>query len=182
MGILKPAALCIILLFCAGLLLHGPAARAQDSSSQLEKKVKAGLIYNFLKYTAWPENAGGQSDGFKLCLLGPNPFSGALKPLEGRTAQNKTIAILRVETIEEGRKCHLLFIHSNLDNGLPGFLERIKGYPVLLVSDMEGFADRGGMVELATENGYINIHVNRDALRESGLVIQDRLLKLAKKH
>ena len=183
MGILNRAAVlafALTLLTIAGPLLHGQAAYAQVSSSQIEKKVKAGLIYNFLKYTDWPAQAMNKGGQIRLCLLGPDPFDGALEPLEGRTAQNKTITILRVETAEEGKNCHLLFIHRNLHSSLGDYLTQLAGYPVLLVSDMQSFSHQGGMVELATENGYINMHVNKSAVRESGLAIQDRLLKLAK--
>lgn len=171
-----------ILALVAGIILCGPVAFAQDSSLQIEKKVKAGLIYNFLKYTDWPDDAALGNRTIRLCLLGGNPFDGALNPLEGRTAQNRPIDIANIDHIEDGKSCHLLFIHRNLRKSLPDYLTQMDAHPVLLISDMQDFTKMGGMVEFATEDGYINIHVNKDALKKSRVVIQDRLLKLSKNY
>ena len=52
--------------------------------------------------------------------------------------------------------------------------------PLLTISDTEGFAARGGMVELVDDNDSIRLDVNLRALRASQLGLSSQVLKLAR--
>src|SRR5688572_28382680 len=78
--ILKRAIFNFMLVLC----IAGTSVHAEDISMD-EKKIQAGLVYNFLKYTSWPAQAlAGNNGNIKICLLGGDAFSGNLFPLEGR--------------------------------------------------------------------------------------------------
>lgn len=179
----KPGKL-IAALMLAALLFHAPIARAQDSSAPLqlyEQKIKAGLLYNFLKYTSWPADVISRSNGaLRVCLLGADPFDGYLYPLDGKTAQQYVIMITRVSSASDTGGCSLVYIHRSEEAHLPEILETLHGQHVLTVSDIGGFAALGGMVEFATEDQRINLVINKRAVDSAGLGIQNRLLKLAK--
>ena len=49
----------------------------------------------------------------------------------------------------------------------------------LTVSDADDFAERGGMIQLKTENGKIRLKINVNAAKASSLIISSKLLRSA---
>lgn len=141
-----------------------------------EQKIKAGLVYNLLKYTQWPKT----SEKLQICLMGGDSFEGYLSPLEGRTAQQFLISIVNIDQINQSQNCNLLVIHRNLEKDLSGLLDHPQIHNILTVSDIQGFATQGGMIELAKENEKINLYINNNAVIQDGLKIDERMLRLAK--
>lgn len=173
-----PAAVLILSLH----LFFSSLVNAQEKPLQLyEQKIKAGLVYNLLKYTAWPKESALNINGkLEICLLGEDPFDGYLAPLEGRTAQQVPIAISHIKNISEAVQCSVVIIHRNQSQNLPELLLTLKGKNILTVSDIEQFAQQGGMVELTKEGEKISLHINKNAVTHAGLNIQDPMLRLAK--
>lgn len=165
----------IAALILAAVLLFGQQADAQTRSLN-EEKIKAGLLYNFLKYTEWPANGGT----LNVCLFRGDPFSGSLNPLKGRTAQQSKIKITRISSPAEIGGCNLLFVHSGAAASVPAVLSAAGSKGVLTMSDIRGFARMGGMVELSTrEDRRIHMIVNLRAAEQAGLRIQPRMTRLA---
>jgi len=159
-------------------LLCTPAQANEKPLVLYEQKIKAGLVYNLLKYTTWPKAM--HNGKLHICLLGGDPFDGYLSPLEGRTAQQTVISIHHVDEIEKTEKCHLVVIHNTQSNNLPALLEFLHAKSILTISDMKGFALQGGMIEMAKENEKISLYINKEATTQAGLTIEDPMLKLAK--
>jgi len=55
----------------------------------------------------------------------------------------------------------------------------LKGRSILTVGEMEGFALRGGMIELFTERNRVRFRVNLVAAKAANLRISSKLLELA---
>jgi len=170
--------LCLIIILALAFFLPPFAVRAEDKPLQLyEQKIKAGLVYNFLKYTTWPQSGTGT---LNVCLFGGDPFDGYLSPLEGRTAQQSVIDINIVRSVEGTADCNVVIIAKKQAGSLPELLRFLEGRHVLTISDISQFARNGGMVELTKEKEKINLYVNKDVLNQAGLEIQAQMLKLAK--
>ncbi len=166
-----------ILCFVAGMILAGGAS-AQGMTMD-EKKIQAGLVYNFLKYTTWPSTASANKT-IKICLLGGDPFSGNLFPLEGRTAQQRSIEIEPIDNVREGKNCNIVYIHQNLASDLASILASLAHKNILTMSDIPYFSDLGGMIEFATaKDSRIHLYINRQAVDSADLRISERLLNLA---
>jgi hypothetical protein len=157
-------------------------AIAEETSLQLyEQKIKAGIVYNLLKYTIWPEEAIPNKNGkLQICLYGDDPFDGYLSPLEGRTAQQIPIAITQLNNIKEAEHCNVVIIHRNQAKALTELLPHLDNKNILTVSDIEHFAQQGGMVELAKDGEKISLHINTNVINNTRLNIQGPMLKLAK--
>jgi hypothetical protein len=161
------------MLFAALLLSQAAAAQRSDLN---EEKVKAGLLYNFLKYTDWPSG----DSALDVCLLGGDPFGGGLNPLKGRTAQQQTISILRISGPAQIANCDLLFIHASAAGNLPSILSGASRRGILTMSDIKGFARMGGMVELSMrDDRRIHMIINLRAAQAAGINIQPRMMRLA---
>jgi hypothetical protein len=164
------------------LLAAGPAmpaaAAAAESLQLIEQQIQAGLIYNFLKSTKWPAEAGPDIP-LVVCLFGGDPFDGHLRPMAGRTVNQHAIEIRNIRTFDETRDCALLVIHPGEKPRWPQLRTALAAKPVLTVSDFEGFAQAGGMIELTRIDQRIGIKLNTDAVAAAHLQVEDRLLRLA---
>lgn len=170
------------LLFALTLLSLMSPARADPDLQPLqlyEEKIKAGLVYNFLKYTDWPASRSALDNPLQVCLVGTAPVDQYLYPLEGRSAQQHGIKIRRAVGIAQSGTCDLLFIHRSQAALMPGFLQALKGRAVLTLSDISGFTDAGGMVEFGMQDNHVGFIVNTKAAADAGIKIQDRLLRLS---
>ncbi len=165
----------IMLLISACVLTR--LAAADDQIQLVEQKIKAGLLYNFLKYTQWPSSQA--RSGVVVCLLGGDPFDGALAPMAGRTVNEQTIAIRPIGGVGEANECAMLIVHAGGKDQWPAMRSGLAKSPVLTVSDFDGFAGQGGMIEFARTDNRIGVKINLDAISAVHLKVEDRLLKLA---
>jgi len=152
-------------------------AHATENLQLHEQQIKAGLLYNFLKYTDWPQGSVSDSS-IAVCIFGNDPFEGYLQPMAGRIVNRRQITIRIIHTIENAGSCHLLFINADEKSSWPQLLESLKGKSVLTVSDFDGFADSGGMIEFGKKGDHINVNLNMEAVTAARLRVQDRLLRL----
>ena len=152
--------------------------RIADDALQLhEQEIKAGLLYNFLKYTEWPpDKMNGTS--MTVCVFGDNPFEGYLQPMAGRTVNQREIVIRLVHSVQETEHCQLLFVNAGEQGRWPQLQKFLAGKSILTVSDFSGFTDTGGMIEFSHRNDHISAEINLDAANSAQLHVQDRLLKL----
>jgi len=164
---------------CLSVLLILPVvARATENLQLHEQEIKAGLLYNFLKYTDWPSASMNGSSSITVCIFGHDPFEGYLQPMAGRTVNQRQISIRTIHSIENISTCHLLFINADERDEWPQLRDSLKGKTVLTVSDFDGFADAGGMIEFGKKGAHISVSLNMDAVTAARLHVQDRLLRL----
>lgn len=154
---------------------------AAENLQLVEQQIKAGMLYNFLKYTEWPAGRMPASgEPVVVCLLGGDPFGGHLRPMAGRTVNQQTIGVRTLPPGAEIQDCSLVVVHADLQSSWPDMQRRLAGQSVLTVSDMPGFASSGGMIEFTRTDNRIGVTINTDSVTAAHLVVQDRLLRLAR--
>lgn len=162
------------------LLSIGAVAHTGPHSSP-EYLVKAAFVYNFARFVEWPSERSQEPDGpFTLSVLGKDPFGASLESIRGKRVKGRDMEIRRVDGIENLQRCHILFISGSEKENLSRILMKVSDWPVLTVSDMDGFAHRGGMINFRTVEKKIRFEINLNAAERTGLKISSKLLKLAK--
>ena len=142
--------------------------------------LKAAFVYNFAKFTRWPEAAWAEpSASFRLCTLGQDPLVEHLSALRGESVGGRPVEVRAVQLPLAGRSCHLLYLARSGQAKLPDLLGTVNGYPVLTVSQSPRFARGGGMVELYRDHDRLRFRINVEAARAAGLQLSARLLDLA---
>ena len=174
-----------IFVFFSVVMLLLPLRCFAQEQSQLQlsaQKIKAGLIYNFLKYTEWPsEKMATTPATLVVCIFGTeDPLSGYLQPIEERTVHQHVVKLQHISTVEEAAKCHMLFVGGDEQAQWPALRTFLANKSVLTVGDFNGFSRAGGMIEFSTEDNRIQIWLNIEAVSESRLHIYDSLRRLAK--
>lgn len=166
----------LIRLVCLVVLLMVPAVAGVAESLQLqEQEIKAGLLYNFLKYIDWPAN---QPPSVTVCIFGDDPFNGYLDSMNGRIVNRHPIALRRIRVVTETETCKLLFVNADEQGRWPQLRTFLTGKSVLTVSDFAGFAAAGGMIEFGHKDNHISVNLNMEAVVAARLHVQDRLLRL----
>lgn len=147
-----------------------------------EYALKAAFLYNFAKFVAWPAGSFRNStDPLRVCVLGENRFGRGLEDaLRGKDVGGRPLIASQVATAREGCGCQMLFISSSEKKRLGTILEELRGSSVLTVGETEGFAERGGIMNLKVADGRIRLEVNITAADQSGLRISAKLLSLAR--
>ncbi|HEY8097722.1 MAG TPA: YfiR family protein [Methylobacter sp.] len=149
-----------------------------DDKDIHEDEVKAAFVYNFAKFVEWP--SGKINESINLCILGESPLGfSALKAIDGRTAQDKPLVTKLLNKSDDLKGCHIAFIAASERNKMTQLLKIAHQQHVLTVSDMDGFTQQGGAIELVKTEEKIRFEINLQAAKEAGLVISSRLLSLA---
>jgi YfiR/HmsC-like len=156
-------------------------ARAQSLSPQeYENQVKATFIYNFSRFIDWPTGTftSGRSS-LRVCVLGNDPFGGALDSIKGKNVQGRKIQIEHLESFSKLEACQILFISSSEKGHLKEILESAKHSRIVTIGEMSQFTQNGGVVALAMRKDRIHFSVNLDAANETGVKISSTVLRLA---
>ena len=166
---------------CAALLL-GRSAIGDEAQTALANTVRASYLYNFAVQTEWPEGAfAGPNAPFILGLAGDVPFVLALETgLRGKSLAGRKIVVRAVGTSDEAARCHVLFIGAVTSERMAALLAAVAAKPVLTVSETEGFAKRGGILNLFRGESSLRFEANPSAAARAHLRLSSQLLKLAR--
>lgn len=140
-----------------------------------ERLFKAAFIYNFAKFTSWPETAT-KTDTIKLCTQGTDQLVSDLTRLKGKVIKGKALSVIPLNNIDD---CNMLYIASTQKHTYKGTLKNIRNKPILTISEIKNFASSGGIIELHHQKGRTSITANLEAVRSSNLDLSSRLLMLA---
>jgi hypothetical protein len=158
------------------LVLCCPVSVPAGEHQQDEYQVKAAFLYNFARFTSWPEDT---SSAFRLCVLGDDPFSEALDALAGKTIHNEPLAIARVKHASGLDGCELVYISTSYTDKLDEVIALLREQAILTVSDIDAFIDHGGIIGFRIIDDKVRFEINTSAAAKAGLSISSRLLSLA---
>lgn len=156
------------------------AARAQ-APAMAEYAVKSALLFKLPRFVYLPRFEGENT--ISICVLGRNPFGTALEKLAQQPIDGRTVQLRQPLTAGEAGRCDFVFIARSEAASLGPLLKKLAEYPVVTVSDIEGFANAGGMVEFALNKGdstSLSIIINRQAASAQSVKFNAQLLRLAK--
>ena len=169
------------LLLLLGLQAVAPLVSAEEDT-ETASLLKAVFIYNFAKFTTWPESSWTGSEApMTLCTLGSDEVVAALGNLSDRRVKGHVVIVRTMgsSATDTDGGCHLLYIARSEEGRYVGLLKAYRGRALLTVSELPEFARTGGMVQLHHEDGRIRFTINLQAARKAGLEISSRLLSLA---
>jgi hypothetical protein len=174
------AALCVSAAATAGAV--PPAGSTIDSRGADEYRVKAAIVYNLAKFVDWPpETFASASAPLNVCVLGLDPFGSVLdEALHGHLVGGRTMEVRRIT--DPDAACHVLFISRSEQKRIPLITDQLKTQSILTISEQEGFAALGGMIELFTEGDRVRFAINIVALEGAHLRASARLREIASKH
>lgn len=157
----------------------GMALASDDKISASTERLMAVYVYNFTRYTNWPGEAVAGM-GTRLAVLGKNPFGSAMDEVAAKSPPESEFQIKYCGGVGCAQGSDTVFIAGENMNAssVQLMLTELYGKPVLTISDMPGFADMGGMIELQHINGKLTFRINLAAASRGNLHISAQLLQL----
>ncbi|MBT8484041.1 MAG: YfiR family protein [Phycisphaerales bacterium] len=188
----------VVLLIAVGVMGGNGPAEPQEIDAVKAARVKAAYLYNFINlpfnFVKWPAPAfASDVSPMVIGIVGEDPLAEILdQTVEGKKIEGRKIVVRRfgilpersddpqlLAAVKEMRRCHLLFVGGPRPVDLRRACEAVRNAPVLTVSDVERFAETGGMIELALDRGRIIPRINRRVAEAASLRLSAKLLRLA---
>ena len=163
--------------------LRGRAAFGQtEIDPRQEYNVKAVYLYSFGRYVVWPKSSMSDREPFTIGILGGDPFAGALDRIaQKKQIGRKRIVIRRFKSAADYQPCHVLFLSKSVSaEEQSAVISKVGKQPVLLVSEIPGFAVRGGTINFFLIDGKVRFEISLDAAKRQGLSVDAKLLSLAR--
>ena len=164
-----------------GALLLAAGLNAQPSSAQLsEVQIESAYVFNFIKFVEWPADAVKSGGKIRLCVIGNDELQTSLATLNGRRVGEYELQIMPRKSNYEGfRECHVLYIDQQELRRFIPILKSLGTRPVLTVSDIPNFAERGGNIGLVYHENKVLFEINLASTRIAGLRLSSQMLNLA---
>jgi len=156
------------------------AVPAQEANEQL---VKVAFIYNFAKFTTWPDSVFNAADApVTLCVVGKHDFGDAFESVQGKSVGGRTVIVKYLMALRDSDACQVIYVAPSEKPRLARIVTTGKETHALTVSDMDGFAESGGIIRMVRgADDRIGFEINAKAAEESGIKLSSKLLSLAKK-
>jgi hypothetical protein len=165
----------LVLLF--GISFAAADLIAQQRASEFD--IEAVYVFKFSQFVNWPGNARVKPS-FEICILGEDPFGPFLeRTIQGETVNGKSVAERRIMRPQEAQGCAILYISRSEAARLRQILDTVRDWPVLTVSDLPDFTDKGGMIQFLLQGGRVRFQVNLVPATQAGLALSSELLKVA---
>lgn len=168
----------VLLLFASA---TSGAAQGQEGFIDREPKIKAAYLYQFIRYTQWPNSAfAGADSPLVIGAIGKDPVNPFLKQIAAkRKAGNRKLVFRVIEKAEQAKGCHLIFVSDKADKEVAdAALKLVEKQPVLLVGETENFAQSKGVLEFHVVSNKVKLKLSLAAAQKRGLKISSQLAKL----
>lgn len=158
------------------------AGGAPQVQIPLEQALKAAYVYNFTKFVSWPaESPITRAPALTIGILGDASFANAVEAsVRGKHVKGRPLAVRHFRTADEVTPCAVLFVGRGMAGRLPQLLRQLHGWPVLTVSDADGFTSQGGVIGLFHEDNRARFEIGVTAAQAAGLQISSKLLRLSR--
>jgi hypothetical protein len=99
--------------------------------------------------------------------------------VRGEQINGHPLRVQRFRSPADIDRCQILFIDRSESGRIGQILAALNGRNTLTVSQADGAAERGVMIQFATENSRIRLRINVESARAAGLTISSKLLRPA---
>jgi len=157
-------------------------ANSKSAGADREYQLKAAFLYNFIRYTTWPDEAFDKDeDPIVLTIIGTDPFGKQIDSLfSGKKLHDRSIVIRRVDEVPKKADSHVVFVSGLEKPALVKVKDLYYEQPTLVIGEAPEVIKSGAQCNFYIESGKVRFEVNTDNLELAQLKISSQLLKLAR--
>jgi uncharacterized protein DUF4154 len=136
--------------------------------------LKAAYIYNFAKFTEWPAGVGSAAEPLALCVFGDTDVGDALKrAVKDRVLGSHPMAVsdIAVTVALPQPACHVMYVSGVTAGQAADVIAGVRDVPVLTLSDVDGFTERGGIAQFFFDKGQLRFTVQLESVKRARLRI-----------
>jgi len=166
-----------LLLGCLGLLAKIAPSFAQDRSSSFKSPefIKASYLLNLSQFVL----RASKKPISNICIIGSDDLTAQLNQILQDAGIQDLISIHSKTLLSELESCDILYISEAEEFTVQQILSKIENKPILTISDMKKFIQKGGMIEFVEIDKNIKLHIHNTLARNHGLIIDPNLLNIA---
>ena len=122
----------------------------------------------------------GPEDPIAICVLGQNPFGGALEDVvRNKIVANRGFQVRDVANAQQASKCQIVFVTASERKRFRSLMEDLKGHSILTVGEADDFTASGGVINFKLKDARVRIEIDASAAERAKLHISSKLLSLA---
>ena len=143
--------------------------------AQSEDGIKAAFIYNFAKFTVWPDTAfADRRAPITVGFVGADSLAGLFaKNVAGKTACGRDFAVKRFASAAGAETCQVVFVADATQAA--AVLAAAKGKAILTVGDSDRFAAAGGMIRFVKDGAKISFDLDMASVNAAQLKLDAQL-------
>ncbi len=155
-------------------------ADAYAAGTSTEDKVKAGLIFNFINFTRWPEHAFPlENERYILCVAGEDHYSEIFDAIPDLSVRGRKLQLKHLEKLQDKstiQSCHILIVGLKNRTQVSQLLGQIKDSPVLTIGES---VPLDTMITFVNKGNKVGFAINRTRAAHSGIKFSSKMLRLA---
>jgi len=150
---------------------------AKDSIAQEQNyRFHKVFFYSFTKYIEWPEEK--KKGDFIIAVVGESEITPLLKEMaEIKKVGDRNIKVIQLNQVNKGNYYHIIFVPSDQNQNFSAIKSALNDQPSLLVTESEGMARNGAMINFKDVSGKLRFEVNTKTLESSGLKMSQELTR-----
>ena len=145
-------------------------------------EVKAAFLYNFARFTEWPNTAfSSAASPFSIGIASDEALRQTVeRVISGKVVGGRTLTTRIVRDAKDVADIQMLFVSGAGPSRIDELLKALRRQPVLTVGDVDSFCVQGGMINFLLEDNRVRFEIRIDATEQAGLRVSSRVLTLAK--
>jgi hypothetical protein len=156
-------------------ILVSSFAFAQERATH---EVHAAMLYNFIKYVQWPNEAEGGE--FVVGVMGEDDVFNTLKTwYDGKPKGSKKYVIKKLASAAEAATCQVVYLGKGKSREFENIKNSISGKAVLTVTDGNGLGQKGSCINFKVVDGKLKFELNQATVNSSNLKVAGQLSSMA---
>ncbi len=163
------------------MMLLPVAAGRGDAQNAKTREVKAAFLHNFARFTEWPADAF--ATGSTDLVIGVADDEALRRALDyiirHKAVGARLLKTRKVKDDDDTADVQILYIGGEATRRAQDFVSAVNQRPVLTVSDVDRFWEKGGMINFLIADNRVRFEIRVDAAERSRLKVSSRVLALA---
>lgn len=154
------------------------AAWASYAQEKPMHEIHAQMIFNFLKYIQWPNDA--EPGEFVVGVMGEDDVFNTLKNYyDGKPKGAKKYSIRKLSSAEEAANCAVVYLGKNKSGQFENIKTAISGKPVLTITDSFNLGKKGSCINFKVVDEKLKFELNQASVSSSSLKVSSQLSSMA---
>jgi len=148
------------------------------SQERATHEIHAAMLYNFIKYVQWPNEAEGGE--FVVGVMGEDDVFNTLKTwYDGKPKGSKKYVIKKLASAAEASGCQVVYLGKTKSKEFENIKSAISGKSVLTVTDGNGLGAKGSCINFKVVDGKLKFELNQATVNSSNLKVAGQLTSMA---
>lgn len=139
--------------------------------------LQAVFLYQSIKYLEWPSD---ELTNFEIVVFGDGEIYQELQKIaKSRKVGNRTIVVKQLKNLSSIPSCHVMIFTGSTQ--METILNIVRARPILLVTNTEGFLEKGSDLNFIKKGDKLSYQINISALQEKKIKVTSSFSAMAEK-